>query len=286
MKAAKGARGLPVHISDDGVLTTSIANLKKSLHDPLTRWRSQRGTANGCMDTNEYLDLPSIEAIYEYFALGLENMGFPEGELEAGMTAPDVWPFVAAALSYQGTPGPCFFLVGRLRASEYSQFVASMRRAAILKGRLAGAWTSYEPEFRSNVTGADRALRDGEPLAALGAACHRRLDGREDVIDRIFERADSWMPGDVARLAGVLQALEDPGSLEPAFVKLIELSQDVSPPSCLVGIGRSLMHSATDAEDVAPMLEMAKLPKFAALKTDMRKAMREVDYLLRRAGES
>lgn len=286
VKAARGARGLPVHISDDGVLTTSIANLKKSLHDPLARWRSQRGTANGCMDTNGYLDLPSIEAIYEYFALGLENMGFPEGELEAGLTAPDVWPFVAAALSYQGTPGPCFFLIGKLRPSEYSQFVACMRRAALLRGKLAGAWESYEPEFRSIATGAHCTSGHSETLDALSAASHRRLDGREDVIDRIFDRADSWMPGDVDRLTGVLQTLEDPGSLEPAFVKVIELSQDVSPPSCLVGIGRSLMHAATDAEDVAPMLEMAKLPKFVALRTDMRKAMREVDYLLRGACES
>ena len=287
VKAARGARGLPVQISDDGVLTTSIANLKKSLRDPLARWRSQRGTANGCMDTHGYLDLPSIEATYEYFALGLENMGFPEGELEAGLTAPDVWPFVAAALSYQGTPGPCFFLVGKLRPPEYPQFVASMLRAALLKGKLAGSWKSYEPEFRSIVKGVDGASRDDESLAAeLKAASRQREDGREDVIDRILERADSWMPDDLDRLTGVLQVLEDPGSLEPAFVKLIELSQEVSPPSCLVGIGRSLMHAATDGEDVAPMLEMAKLLYFAALKTDMRKAMREVDYLLRRTGES
>jgi len=281
VKAAKGARGLPVHITGgEGALTASIVNLKKSLRDPHERWRAQIATANGCLDNKGYLSLPPIESVYEYFALGLENMGFPDGELERGLTAPDIWPFVAAALSYQGTLGPCFFLVEALRVSEVPQLGALMTSACGIRPRLAKTWSDYEPVITSWGDGdsTHEALDAGLPQLKRVSAS--RAMRREDVLDGVLERSDKWPPPDVDRMSGVLEALEDPESLEPAFTRLIDLSEEVSPPGCVVSMGRALIHAAIDRDDLAPMLELASLPAFANLKTDMRKAMQEVDCLL------
>jgi len=281
VKAAKGARGMPVRITgEEGALTAAIVNLKKSLRDPHERWRAQIATANGCLDDKGYLSLPPIDSVYEYFALGLENMGFPVGDLEKGLTAPDVWPSVAAALSYQGTPGPCFFLIASFRKTEVAQLGALMKRACGIRASLATKWASYAPVF--DVLG--HKVRAHGALSArmprLSQMTNARAARREDVLDGLLVRSDQWSRFDIDRMSGVLDALEDPESLEPAFAHLLEVSAEPSPPQCIVSVGRALIHAATDREDLAPMLELVSRPAFAALRTDMRKAMQEVDCLL------
>jgi len=281
VKAAKGARALPVRIvGEDGTLTTSIANLKKSLNDPFARWRAQIGAANGCLNEKGYLALPPIESVYEYFALGLEHMGFPPGEIDSGLTAPDIWPFIAAALSYQGTAGPCFFLVRHLRLGEYSQLLSIMGRASAGRVKLTRVLPEYSAAFGSILNPGGSSGGNCAALPDLAELARRRLSESEDVIDRVIERAETWSDRDSGLMNDVLDALEDPLSLEPALVGLIGLANEPNPPSCLVGVGRSLMHSATKAEDLAPMLELAGTPACESLQTDMRKAMREIDYLL------
>jgi hypothetical protein len=60
-----------------------------------------------------------------------------------------VWPFIATALHYSGTKGPCFFLVRALRTTEFGQMVALLKKAASRSKKIEKALKEYQPLFQA-----------------------------------------------------------------------------------------------------------------------------------------
>jgi len=137
-KVGHGVEAIPVRIvgkDDPNALPIYPSHLKKEFNNPYDLWRAEIGTANSNLRQNA-LHTPPIHQLYHFSAVGLGGVGIPEGELANGLSAHDLWPFIASALSYQGTQGPVFFLVRRLKPGELGQLIELLRQAGKLKKKL------------------------------------------------------------------------------------------------------------------------------------------------------
>ena len=150
LKVGKGASAVATKIdpTDPNALPIYVAGMKKKFETLLDSWTAYVGTANGQLDKS-ILSLPPIDALYVYAAAGIDGLGLPPEEIAAGLSAHTVWPFIATALHYSGTKGPCFFLVRALRMTEFGQMVALLKKAASRSKKIEKALKEYQPLFQA-----------------------------------------------------------------------------------------------------------------------------------------
>lgn len=106
LKSRGGKTGIPVRIDKDNInaVPISIESLKKRLSNPTDIFNNKVVAANTRIE-NEQLDLPCAEHLIELFDTGIDEIRI---EKQALLTAEQSWPFIAAAMSFPGTPLPCF----------------------------------------------------------------------------------------------------------------------------------------------------------------------------------
>jgi hypothetical protein len=103
---------LPVVVQPDNPDAIPIAPqyLRTEFTKTPDRFYADVGTANGRL-TDGSFDPPPADFVRELSTLGLESTGI----LTPGctLTPHQSWPFIAASLALQGTPGPIWFLIRR-----------------------------------------------------------------------------------------------------------------------------------------------------------------------------
>lgn len=105
------------------------------------------------------LDVPIDAFLVDLYAMGLEETGVINSE-RTKLTAQQVWPFVAAAYSTNGTPRPCWFMIRQ--CDELDQLISYMKQAeacgnGYLKGRMPDLLLALEAyKNRTIVTFTDR----------------------------------------------------------------------------------------------------------------------------------
>lgn len=275
-KVGKGADSIATKIDpgNPNALPIYIAGMKKKFDKPVDAWAGYIGTANGQMD-KEILSLPPIDVIYMFAATGIENIGLPFEETESGMSAHSIWPFVAGALDYIGTKGPCFFLVRALKIGEWGQLSALLEAAASCSKKLRNALTDYQPLLEAVAEN-----RAASPNSVLGKQMVSAVDAREERRDKLVESlkvrvkrsSGTGRTGYEALLAEVQKtdALAVPINL--LCEKVIDVDANLNPAF------RLLIDAANAREDLAALVSIVAKNRFPQVTANARKAIMEIDY--------
>lgn len=273
VSVGSGVDGHPVRYTKDGsAISITQAQMKKSLKTRLERWRADVGMANGKLEDGIFSP-PPTEDILEYFSAGMRNLGIPEDELDSGLSAHDVWPFVAGSILLRGNQlsGPCFFAMNYLKSGEVGQLMAILQKCVELKGkdRLAERLRDYEPILRA-ASGDHTVDLVAQPIyLQLEQEWGAQRRARKTVIADIkaSESPEKTKLVELLKgksdLVGALAWLADAGSCDPL-------------------LARRLVASATKQSEMAGLLKVlaAHERKELAngLSTNIRRAMRAVDW--------
>jgi len=253
---SSGSGAIPVTVQKGAGLKVDVTAVKRSLENPVERWNAAVGLANGGLNSGQ-LYLPPVEAIYELFeSRCVEDSAFPKE-----MTAHEAWPFIAAALSGQGTEGPVFFIAKALKKGEDGQLLAQLKRAAAMKGqRLARELSAYEPLLVAAARG--RSVRGAPEL--LG-----ELDGLVQQRRELAVRAKTEVSAALGKKPS------------DGFVRLVAdaVAADQAPEDRIV---RLAVDAAFEQKDVPSLCELLawheRTGKVSILKTNIRKALRGIDF--------
>jgi len=272
-RTKRSGGAIPVVISpgDPNALPIELQYLRTEFTRTPDRFYADVGNANGRLKDG-ILDCPPSDFVKELFYVGLE---------EAGLTIPseglgphEAWPFVAASLAVQGTPGPFWFLVRR--CSDISQLRTQLERA----GEIG------PPALRTNL----RACEDGiESLLANRPARRTGLLGalarevelstsRRDALVRAVQKAHGTKRELPADLAGAIEAVATEGApLGPVLLHILEQATTLGQET-LTYWPRILCEAAFQEEDVAAVLAVQRSKACKAANTEARKAIRRIDY--------
>ena len=149
---SKGASGIATKIDPDNpnAVPIYIAGMKKKVENTSDSWNAYVGTANAEID-HGVLSLPPIAAVYGFSAIGVDGIGLPAEETSDGLPAHVLWPFIASALNYNGTKGPCFFLARSLGADAAGQLTALLKKAATKSNTLVKSLKDFLPLLDATV---------------------------------------------------------------------------------------------------------------------------------------
>lgn len=127
IKNRGGKEGIPVRVdpNNPNALPIAIQNIKRTLNSIPDKFLNDVLSANTRL-AERRLDLPIDAFLVDLYALGLEETGVINTE-RTKLTAQQVWPFVAAAYSTNGTPRPCWFLIRQ--CDELDQLISYMKQA-------------------------------------------------------------------------------------------------------------------------------------------------------------
>ena len=275
-KVGKGAKGIATKIdaSNPAALPIYPAAFKKSFDNAADSWGAYVGNANAELDKG-ILGLPPIDTVYSLFATGLDEIGLPEEELAHGLPAHSLWLFVAAALHYGGTKGPCFFLVRRLKPDEGGQLSALLRKAAKRSPRIEKALKDYAPLFHSICSKAG-APSDAPFIKDLAERLDKRADALEKLPTALTNRAKKWSGPGASPYDQIQLSFKETGTIGTALQSvcqgLLDLGDDKYP------VLRILMSAASEKEDVDSLVELLAHKELDSVWSFARQAIRELDF--------
>jgi len=275
-KVGKGATAVATKIepSNPNALPIYVSGMKKKFDSVADSWNAYIGTANAQIDNN-ILSLPPIAAIYTYAALGLDGIGLPPEELSAGLSPHSLWPFIAAALSYNGTKGPCFFLARALKPNEVGQLAALLKKAASRNGTIAGALKEYLPLLEA-AANKEAAQAHSSLAKAFLAKIDARAQSREDLEERLAKRLTTVGTKSKAGLASLVAELEKSDFVGACLTSVLDGSVNLGDD--LFPVLRDLIAAATEHEDIRPLSTVLSRSDLKMVATAARQAVSEIDY--------
>jgi hypothetical protein len=277
-KVGKGANATAAKIVDKSAnpdaLPIYIEAMKKKFEKLSDAWSGYVGNANGELDKG-ILSLPPIESVYRFAAIGIDEIGLPEEETEGGLSSHSLWPFVATALDYGGTKGPCFFLLRSLKPGECGQLIKHLSRAASLSTKLKKSLGRYEPLFQAVAT--SKPVVSCSPLAEDLAGSTLARDKRRDALaDKLSARAKSATGKNETTYVTLLSEAQKSDSLGILLDSIrkgtIEMHTDKFP------VLRLLIDAANDKGDLIALGAILADNSLNTVSTNARKAIMEIDY--------
>jgi len=278
LKVGKGTSGIATKIEPDNpnAMPIYVAGMKKKFENAADSWNAYVGQANAELDRG-ILALPPIAAVYGFSALGIDGIGLPPEEVSDGLQAHVVWPFIAAALNYNGTKGPCFFLARALRADEGGQLSSLLKKAANKSTTLAKALKDYLPLIESTATKQPASVTS-TLLTTLTKSSTTRDEKRENLADLLAERRKYTrveLHPKYDKLIAIFAQSDSVGACITAVVeRKIEIGDDIFP------LLRELISAASDREDIAPLARVVTENALTMVATNARKGIAEIDYVL------
>jgi len=276
-KVGKGKAAAPVTIGalgDPFAIPIYLQAMKKKFVNLNDQWSAYVAMANPALDKN-ILSLPPVQAVYWFASVGIENIGLPDEETKGGLSAHAVWPFIASALSYQGTKGPCFFVAQALKPSERGQLNALLDKACALSGRLASTLARYRPLLMATIE-KKPVERTAKAVAELEEAIEQRKERRASLIEKLEERAEKAPWSDQEDYDSVCDMLQQSDSVAHVLDQI--LNGQINLGTSEVSILRRLIEAADDISSIAIMAEIVSDGRFSAIATPIRRAIRDIDY--------
>jgi hypothetical protein len=276
IKVGKGANAVAAKIdpTNPNALPIYTAGMKKKFENSNDQWAGYVATANAELD-KDILSLPPIEAVYRFAAIGIENLGLPEEEIINGMSAHSIWPFIAGALDYQGTKGPCFFAVRSLRKSELGQFHALMKKVVAQSNRIAKVYSEYYPLLESAVK--QKPVNTSAGLAtSLNCAVQVREKRRDELADKLKARSKKVVYNLQASFGTLLSLSEKTDSLALPLSHVIDGTINLADHKFpILGL---LIEAASEREDLEILVKIEANKELLQVATLARKAIQEIDY--------
>lgn len=277
-KVGVGANATAVTIVDKathpGALPIYIEGMKKKFDKLSDTWSGYVGNANGELDKG-ILSLPPIDSIYRFAAIGIDRIGLPEEETREGLSAHSLWPFVASALDYSGTKGPCFFLLRSLKTGESGQLVKQLNSAAVLSNKLKKSFTEYAPLLLA-AANVEPVAKSSALAKSLAASVTARDERRESLIDKLMPRTKSATGKRKTAYEALVAEVQKTDSLAASLDSLrngsIDMDSDKFPAL------RLLIDAANEREDLVALGVILADNTLQAVATNVRKAIMEIDY--------
>lgn len=277
-KVGKGANATAAKIVDKSsnpdALPIYIEGMKKKFDKLSDAWSGYVGNANGELEKG-ILSLPPIESVYRFAAIGIDGIGLPEEETNGGLSSHSLWPFVASALDYGGTKGPCFFLLRSLKSGEIGQLIKQLSSAAVRSNKLKKSLAEYEPLFQAVAT--NTPVVAGSPLAkALAGLTVARDKRREALADKLSARAKSATGESKNSHEALLSEVQKADSIGTPLDSLrngtIVMGTDKFP------VLRLLIDAANEKGDLPALGAILAENSLQPIHTNARKAILEIDY--------
>lgn len=277
-KVGKGVKSLPVRVENDNpnALPVHLGNFKKEYTCVFDEWRGEIAGANSKLDQG-ILDLPHIQTVYRFSALGLSGLGIPEEDLEAGLSAHDLWPYVAAALNYQGTVGPCFFLARKLKKSETGQFKALLSKAGKLSTRLSKRLSNYQPLLEASTTG-----KKLNKTNSIYKELKESADARDEKLDKLESKIAQLVGEFPEKVANYIELITD---LDTPADTTGECLENLTIPESLAITGdfsnrviRPICEASKERDDLSGLVAVLAEPSIQQVHTEARKAIRDIDF--------
>jgi len=268
-----GGQGLNVVVrpQDPNALPIAPQHLRRAFGDIADQFAADVGNANGRLDAGT-LDLPPEGFLLDLCVLGPEQLRQVFGRQT--LTAHEVWPFVATALSQQGTERPFWFLVSM--TDDLGQLVGQVRRAFQLAQR-----QSFRQREASTLAALE-ALRLRQPLAPpVELAVFARTEFgraeriREGLVEAI-ERSRETERAASAELEAVLPSVAA-GDLSPGHV--FDVVTGMANLEARRYWARVLAEAATNPEDRGMLAQILRLEDFVPARTAARKAFKLIDAI-------
>ena len=278
MKVGKGASGIATKIDPDNpnAVPIYIAGMKKKFENASDSWNAYVGTANAEID-HGVLSLPPIAAVYGFSAIGVDGIGLPAEETSDGLPAHVLWPFIASALNYNGTKGPCFFLARSLRADAAGQLTALLKKAATKSNTLVKSLRDFLPLL--DATAAKQpAPTTSTVAAALAKSGTARDENRENLEDVLVERRELTSVDLESKYDQLIAIFTQSDSVGACITAIVEGKIDLKDEK--FSALRTLIAAASDREDIAPLARIIGDNDLKMVATQARKAIAEIDYVL------
>jgi hypothetical protein len=251
-----------------------IEGMKKKFDKLSDAWSGYVGNANGELDKG-ILSLPPVDSIYRFAAIGIEFIGLPEEETDDGLSSHSLWPFVASALEYSGTKGPCFFLLRSLKSGEIGQLMKQLKDAAVHSNKIKKSLANYEPLLL--------AAANTQPVAAssalaksLAASVTARDKRRDSLSDKLLARSKSIKGKLKVAYETLVSEVQKADSLAAPLESVrngtINMDSDKFPAL------RLLIDAANEREDLVALGAILADNSLQVVATNARKAIMEIDY--------
>lgn len=277
-KVGKGANATAVKIVDKSMnpdaLPIYIEGMKKKFDTLSEAWSGFVGNANGELDKG-ILSLPPVDSIYRFAAIGIDNLGLPNEETKDGLSPHSLWPFIASALDYGGTKGPCFFLLRSLKSGEIGQLIKLLKDAASHSNKIKKSLADYEPLLQ--------ATANNKPVAAtsvlaksLAVSVTTRDKRRDSLSDKLIARTKSTTGKLKAAYETLVFEVQKADSLATPLdsVRNGTINMDSDKLAAL----RLLIDAANEREDQVALAAILAEKVLHAVSTNARKAIMEIDY--------
>ena len=275
-KVGKGVSAIATTIepNDPNALPIYVAGMKKTFDTLLDSWSAYVGTANAQLGKG-ILSLPPIDALYMFAATGIDSIGLPPEELASGLSAHTVWPFIATALNYSGTKGPCFFLARSLSSTGFGQLAALLKKAASRSTKLDKALKGYQPLFvavgKKQLAPVDSVIANG-----LAASVLAREEAREGLMKALEGRASLATGKSKAAYEALIAEVSKTDALGACISSITTGTIDMG--DAKFPALRLLIDAATEREDLSALTGVIGNKTLNSASTPVRKALAEIDY--------
>lgn len=268
-----GGQALPVVVrpDDPNALPIALQDMRQAFGNAREQFGADVGNANGRLDQG-ILDLPPESFLLDLCLQGPEQLS--ETLDRQTLTGQEVWPFVATALSQQGTERPYWFLVSMV--DEVGQLIGQLRRALAVSTkeqfneRCAAAIRALEAKRQ------ERTLPPATEIATFTVTQSAAAESTRESIPDAIERNDGTTRAASSEAIPSLAALYVGEFTAGQAFPAVYASEN---PDSKKYWARQLLIAATDANDRSMLLTALRDPDLANLKTDARKALRLVDIL-------
>lgn len=276
-KVSKGSEALPVKIvgrDDPTALSVAMGNFKKEYTCIYDQWRGEMASSNASLEKG-ILDTPHIHFTYTLSAVGLSSVGIPENEFSNGLPAHDIWAFIATALLYQGTVGPCFFLARKLKHTESGQLRALLLKAGKLNKKIEARLNDYWPLLQA--TAKETEIRSTSTLlSGLRQSVNVRSKKAEQLEVRLKE-VQQKLPkeqSDFCDLIFDLYPIEDGTG---PLLNCISTSQEKL-KTYTTRLLRPVCEASKDRDDLTHLIKLLNDKTLGQIHTEARKAIRDIDF--------
>lgn len=265
-------RVLPVAVNphDPNALPIAAHFLRRAFGQIVDQFAADVGNANGRLDAGT-LDTPPESFLLDLCVLGPTQLCESLGR--ASLTAHEVWPFVATALSQHGTERPFWFLVSVV--DDLGQLIGQLRRAFAI-ARRASFLEQEAPVMEALEAFRNRRRLENGPLADFVRQRYANAEQSKTLLSAAIERSRGSVREASADAADFLRRVSD-GELTAG--QAFESVRAIGIPAAQAYWARMLAESSTDPEDRGMLVEIIRAPDLAAASTAARRGLRLIDAI-------
>lgn len=271
INAAGQGLNVVVRPQDANALPIAAHHMRRAFGDIADQFAADVGNANGRLDAGT-LDLPPESFLLDLCVLGPEQIR--QALRRQTLTAHDVWPFVATALSQQGTERPFWFIVSL--TDDLGQLVSQLRRAFGVAQR--------EPfrQRQSLTLEAFDALRQRQSitppaeLAVFARTAYAAAESSREALVAAVERSRDTVRASGGEVEAVLRRVAaGDANVGQAFAAIT----DVDSLEARRYWSRLLAEAASDPEDRGMLVEILRHEDLVPARTAARKALKLIDAI-------